>query len=106
MQCDQAFLDIGAGAHLLRAADQHAHRTLPYLLEKRLLLRVGFGIADGGDLLAGDAVGDQLLDDFLVRCVAPRRRIDPHVGEYHLCAAFVGCLLPDGKDVFDQAVDF
>ena len=29
MQCDQAFLDIGAGAHLLRAADQHAHRTLP-----------------------------------------------------------------------------
>ena len=29
MRCDQAFLDVGAGAHFLGAADQHAHRTLP-----------------------------------------------------------------------------
>ena len=28
MQGDQAFLDVGAGAHLLRAADQHAHRAV------------------------------------------------------------------------------
>ena len=52
MQGDQAFLDVGAGAHLLRAADEHAHRTLPDLLEEGLFLGVGFGVADGGDLLA------------------------------------------------------
>ena len=28
MQGDQAFLDVGAGAHLLRAADQHADRAV------------------------------------------------------------------------------
>ena len=57
MQGDQAFLDVGAGAHLLRAADQHAHRTLPHLLEEGLFLGVGFGIADGGDLLARECRG-------------------------------------------------
>jgi hypothetical protein len=40
MQRYQAFLDIGASAHLLRAADQHAGRSLSDFLEKRLL----FGI--------------------------------------------------------------
>src|SRR6266852_1027693 len=63
MQGDKAFLDVGAGTHFLGAADQHAHRTLPDLLEEGLLLGVGFGVAHGGYLLAGDAVGDELLDD-------------------------------------------
>ena len=57
MQGDQAFLDVGAGAHLLRAADQHAHRALPDLLEEGLFLGVGFGVADGGDLLARECRG-------------------------------------------------
>ena len=52
MQGDQAFLDVGAGAHFLGAADQHADRAIPDLLEERLLLDVGFGVADGGDLLS------------------------------------------------------
>ena len=57
MQGHQAFLDVGAGAHLLRAADQHPHRTVSDFLEEGLFLGVGFGVADGGDLLARDAAG-------------------------------------------------
>jgi hypothetical protein len=67
MQGDEAFLDVGAGAHFLGTADQHANRTIPDFLEEGLFLGVGFGIADGGDLLAGDTVGDQLGDDLGVR---------------------------------------
>jgi hypothetical protein len=66
MQRHEAFLHVGAGAHFLRAADQHAHRAIPDPFEERLLLRVGFGITHRGDLLAGDAVGDELPDDLLI----------------------------------------
>ena len=55
-----------AGTHFLRAADQHAHRPLPYFLEVGLFLGVGFGVADTGDLLARDAVGDELFDDVIL----------------------------------------
>jgi hypothetical protein len=48
MQSDEALLDIGAGAHFLGAADQHAHRALPHFLEQGLFLGVGIGVADGG----------------------------------------------------------
>jgi hypothetical protein len=53
MQRDQAFLDVGAGAHFLGAADQHADGTVPYFFEECLFLDVGFSVADGGDLLPG-----------------------------------------------------
>ena len=79
---------------------------LPDLLEQGLLLGVGLGVADGGDLLAGDAVGDQLVDDLVVGRVAPRRRVDAHVAEDHLRAACRRGSLPDGSDVFDQALIF
>ena len=78
---------------------------LPHLLEEGLFLGVGFGVADGGDLLARDAVGDQFSDDLLVGRVSPGRRIHAHVGKNHLRAACRGGPLPDGRDVFDQAVD-
>jgi hypothetical protein len=58
MQGDQAFLDVGAGAHFLGTADQHTHRTIPYFLEEGLFLGVGFGVADGGDLLGRNAGSD------------------------------------------------
>jgi hypothetical protein len=32
---------------------------LPDFLEEGLLIGVGFGVTDGGDLLAGNAVGDR-----------------------------------------------
>ena len=58
MQRYEAFLDVGAGAHLLRAADEHAHRTSSDLLEESLLLGIGFGVADGGDLLGRNSGSD------------------------------------------------
>ena len=61
MQGHQALLDVGAGAHLLRAAEQHADGAGSDLLEQGLLLGVAVGIADGGDLLAGDAAGGSSL---------------------------------------------
>jgi hypothetical protein len=36
------------------------------LLEKSLFLRVGVGVADGGDLLGRNACSDELLDDLLI----------------------------------------
>ncbi len=90
MQGDEPFLDVGAGAHLLRAAEQHADRAVPDLLEEGLFLGVGVGVADGGDLFARDAVGDELLDDLVVGGVAPGRRVDAHVAEDHLRAACRG----------------
>jgi hypothetical protein len=70
-------------------------------LRKLVSAGVGVGIADGGDLLAGDAVGDQLLDDLLVRRVTPFGRIDAQVGEDHLRAACRGSAIPGGGDVFN-----
>ena len=58
MQGDQAFLHVGPGSHLLSAADQHANRSIADFLEQSLLLGVGFGVADGGDLLNLTASSD------------------------------------------------
>ena len=57
------------------------------------------------DLLGRNAGSDEFFDDVLVGRVTPFRRIDAHVGEYHLRTAFVFASLPDGSDVFDEAVD-
>ena len=57
MQGHQPLLDVGARPHLLRAAEEHADRTLADLLEQGLLLGVGIGVANGGDLPGRDAAG-------------------------------------------------
>ena len=67
MQGREAFLDVGAGAHFLRAADQHPDGAAPDFLEEGLLLGVGFGVADGGDLLARNAACHELGHDLLIR---------------------------------------
>ena len=104
MEGHEAFLDVRAGAHLLGAAEEHADGAAPDPLEERLLLGVGVGVADGGDLRAGDAACDELVDDLLVDRVAPGRGVHPHVAEDHLRAAG-GCrALPDGGDLLHQGV--
>ena len=77
----------------------------PDLLEQDLLLGIGVGVADGGDLLPGDAVLHQLGDDVLVDGVPPGGGVDPQIGEDHLRAACGGRPLPDGGDVPHQGVD-
>ena len=106
MQRRQAFLHIGAGAHLLGAAQQHAHRALPDFLKEALFLGVGLRLADRGDLLGRNAVGDELLHDVVVGRITPRRGIDPHVGKDELRAARRGGITPNRKDVLDQPIDF
>ena len=105
MQGDQAFLDVGAGAHLLRAADQHAHRAASDFLEQGLFLGVGIGVADGGDLRPGDAACCQLGRDLVIDRIPPRGRIHAHVAEDHLRAASRRRTFPDGRDLVHQGVD-
>ena len=105
MQGDQAFLDVGAGAHLLGAADQHAHRTLPTFSKRACFLASDSASPMAAICSRGMPCGDQLLDDLLVGRVTPCGRIDAHVGEDHLRAACRCGPVPDGGDVFDQPVD-
>ena len=105
MQCHEAFLDVGTGTHFLGTADQHSYRAFPDLLEQCLLLGVGFGVADGGDLIAGNALLHQFGDDLLIRRIPPRGRFDAHIGEDHLRAASRFRSLPGGNDIFYQPID-
>ena len=84
---DEALLDVRPGAHLLRAAEQDAHRALTNLLEQDVLLGVGVGLADGGDLLPGHAVLHQLVHDVLVHRVPPGGGMNPQIGKDQLGAA-------------------
>ncbi|QRE00577.1 hypothetical protein [Pseudomonas phage Itty13] len=61
VQGDQPVLHVGAGAHLRGGAEQEAHAAGADLAEKLLLLEVGLGVVDEGDLVGRDALGDQLL---------------------------------------------
>ena len=98
-------MDIRARAHLLRAAQQDAHRPLADLLEEDVLLGIRVRVSDGGDVLAGNAVLHQLGDDVGIHGVAPGGRVDPQVGEEELGAAYGRGALPDGSDIIDQGVD-
>ena len=105
MQRHEAFLDVGAGAHLLRAADQHPDDAGADLLEQGLFLGVGVGIANRGDLLARYAVLDQLVDNFVIDGVPPRGRIHAHIREDELRAARRGGASPDLGHLLDEGID-
>ncbi len=77
-----------------------------HLLEQDLLLHVGVGVTDRGDVLAWDTVLHQLGDDVGIDRVAPGGRVDPQIGEDQLGAACRGRALPDGRDVRDEGVGF
>ena len=64
-------LHIGPGAHLLGGAEQDAHLAGPHLAEQLLLLRLGVGVVDKGDLLTGDTSRHQLVPDVLVDVESP-----------------------------------
>ena len=105
VQRHQPFLDVGAGAHFLGAADQDADRTAAHPIEQRLFLGVGIGVADGGHLRAGDSAGFELVDDVFVDREAPFRGVHAQIAEDHLRAAG-GCGFPPGRgDIFGQGVD-
>ena len=66
MQRHQAVLDVGARAHLGRAAQQDAHLAGADLGKQLLFAHLGVGLMDKGDLFGGHAFGDELLPDVLI----------------------------------------
>ena len=66
MQGDEPVLDIHARSHLEGAAHKDAHLTSTNLGEQLLLFRLGVRVVDKGDLLRGDASGDELVADVLI----------------------------------------
>ena len=67
----KAVLHVGPSAHLLGGAEQDAHLPGTNLAEQLLLLRLGVGVMDKGDLLTGDASRHQLVPDVLVDIESP-----------------------------------
>ena len=53
MGSHKQILDVGASAHLGRAAQQHPHRACAHPPEQRLLLRLVLGLMDKRDLVGG-----------------------------------------------------
>ena len=89
IQSDGAGLDVGADAHLLRAADQHGDVPGARGGEHAGLLDVGLGFVHEADLLAGHPAGDELQVQLVVSVPAVRvRRAD--VGEHQLQRAAHG----------------
>src|SRR5262249_8670864 len=75
------------------------------LVEKGLGLGIRVGVADGCDLLAGDAAGHKLRGYLVVGRVPPQGRVDPRVGEDKLRASKDAGRSPDRFDVGDGCVD-
>ena len=66
VECDQLRLYIGSGSHLLSGAKQNANLTAAHLTEHLLFLRFrGCGV-DIGDLLGGDALGNELCSQIVI----------------------------------------
>ena len=66
VQGDELCLDVGAGAHLLRGADEHPDLAGAGLAEEFLLLGLGGGGVDEGNLAFGDALLQELLLQIVV----------------------------------------
>ena len=105
VQGDKSFLHVGSGAHLGGAADQYPHLAVANFLEQHLLLGVGIGFADGGDLLVRDAAGDQFLDDLVVERNNPRSSGSRPYRRRPFAFRVSGRSLPHSSDVFDQPID-
>ena len=73
---NQLLLDVDAHAHQLRRAQQDADLTRVHLGEQGLASDIRVRLVDDGDLILGDAAGDQLRPHVLVeiesRCVPVR----------------------------------
>jgi hypothetical protein len=61
MQGHEAFLDVGSGAHLLRAADQHAHRRARSLTAR--LSEAAFERSPPGKRFTADGCNDSNRGD-------------------------------------------
>jgi len=74
MQRHEASLDVGAGAHFLGGAQQHADSTGIYAVEQILLCGVGLRVMDECDFSRWDAGSDELRPDILINIKSVRIR--------------------------------
>jgi len=97
VECAQPRLYVGASAHLLGAAHQHANRTAADFAEQLCLLGFRIGIMDKLYLLFGDAAHHQLVPNIVVHIKAVRAGC-AQIAENHLRGALRLCSFPNGKD--------
>ena len=97
VECAQPGLYVGASAHLLGAAHQHANRTAADFAEQLCLLGFRIGIMDELYLLFGNAARNQLVPNIVVHIKAVRAG-RAQIAEDHLRGALRLCLFPNGKD--------
>ena len=99
-----AVLDVGAGPHFLRTANQDAYLPLSHLGEQFRLLRLCAGVMDKSDLFRGDALGDQLGSYIVidVKFAIPLRR--RQVAEYQLRTTDFLAFPPDLEKIFHTGI--
>ena len=66
VQSDKPLLHIRTGTHLLGRTQKHTDLTGTNLTEQFLLLCLGIGIVDIGNLLRRNTLGDQLVTHIIV----------------------------------------
>ena len=66
VQSDKPLLHICTGTHLLSRTQKHTDLTGTNLTKQFLLLRLGVGIVDVGNLLRRNTLGDQLVTHIIV----------------------------------------
>jgi len=103
VECAQPRLYVGASAHLLGAAHQHANRTAADFAEQLSLLSFRIGIMDELYLILGDATRHQLVPNIVVHIKAVRTG-RAQIAENHLRGALRLCLFPNGKDPFHAGI--
>ena len=97
VECAQPRLYVGASAHLLGTAHQHANRTAADFAEQFSLLSFRIGIMDELYLILGDAARHQFVPNIVVHIKAVRAG-RAQIAEDHLRGALRLCLFPNGKD--------
>ena len=66
VQGDEPVLDVCACTHFGGTAHEHPHLSAPHLGEKLISSGIGVGVVDKGDLMGGDASGNQLVQNVLI----------------------------------------
>ena len=104
MHGDKQPLHVGPGAHLRRAAQQHAHLTGTNLGKQFLLFSLGIRMMDERDFALRHARADQLRADVVIDVERPVALRRAHVAKDELRQLLLPALLPDSQHVAHAGV--
>ena len=105
VQGNQFLLNIGASAHFCGTSQQNPHFSSTNLAEQLLFLLLGVGVVDIGNLLGGDAPGNQLVPQIIVHIEGAVVFGSGQVTEGQLGRFLLGGALPDCKDIVGTGAD-